>query len=47
MSGVDTAYAAGFEDSDVARVNSPRIPLFALGLGRQQVGASAGDQERD
>jgi len=26
MSGVDTAYAASFVDSDVARVNSP--PFF-------------------
>ena len=28
MSGVDTAYAAGFVDSDVARVNSP--PFLAV-----------------
>jgi hypothetical protein len=30
MSGVDTAYAAGFVDSEVARVNSPLFVDNAL-----------------
>jgi hypothetical protein len=38
MSGVDTAYAAGFVDSDVARVNSPPflvVPHFEIGAASQ------------
>jgi hypothetical protein len=44
MSGVDTAYAAGFVDSDVAQVNSP--PFFEVAR-RETVGKVAISTEEE